>query len=93
MMVLDERGERALIFIGDGPQFPKLVIEKDDEATLYHTGNLIMALIKNIDDNHIIGLITRSSYDPDLHTELISGKEVKFLEQNIFGVSKKRLQA
>ena len=92
-MALEKRGQRILIFIGDGPTVPKTVVEGGDEVTLYHEGNIVMASVKSISEHQIIGFITRSAYDPDLHQEYITGKEITFEEDNIFGVSKKTLQA
>jgi len=92
-MALDKRGQRILMFIGDGPEVPKTVVEEGDEATLYHEGNIVMASVKSISEHQIMGFITRSAYDPDMHQEFITGKELIFNEENIFGVSKKKLQA
>jgi hypothetical protein len=90
-MPLDERGEHAVFFIGEG-SLPRTVIEEGDEATLYHDGNLVMATITAIKANKMVGLITRSAYDPDLHQDYITGKEIHFSEENIFGISKKKRQ-
>lgn len=91
-MTLDDRENHILVFIGEGA-IPRLVIEVDDEATLYHKGNLVMATIESINGNQIAGLITRSAYDPDLHTDYVSGKEINFSEKNVFGISRKIRQA
>ncbi|OHE57499.1 MAG: hypothetical protein A2Z47_11470 [Thermodesulfovibrio sp. RBG_19FT_COMBO_42_12] len=88
-MALDERKNHTLVFIGQG-SVPQLVIEEGDEVTIYHEGNLIMATVKTIKANQIVGLITRSAYDPDLRSDFITGKEIIFSEVNIFGVSKKK---
>jgi hypothetical protein len=87
-MELDKRENHALVFIGEG-SLPRLVIEEGDEATLYHKGKLIMAIIKAIKENQIEGRITRSAYDPDRHQEYVAGNEIQLKEQNIFGVSRK----
>jgi hypothetical protein len=91
-MNFDKRKEHALIYIGEG-SIPRLVVEVGDEATLYHEGNLIMATIKAINANQLVGFITRSTYDPDLHPNYISGQEINFSEKNIFGISRKKRQA
>jgi len=91
-MTLDDRANHILVFIGEG-FIPRLVIEVGDEATLYHKGNLVMATIKSINATQIVGLITRSAYDPDMHPDYVSGKEVNFSEKNIFGISRKKRQA
>ena len=91
-MPLDERGNHLLIFTGEG-SVARLMIEEGDEATLYHDGNLVMATITAINANQIVGRITRSAYDPDLHEEYVSGNEIHFAEQNIFGISRQRRQA
>lgn len=91
-MTLDERKEHILVFIGEG-SIPRLVVEVGDEATLYHEGNLVMATIKAINANQMVGLITRSAYDPDLHPDYVFGKEIHFTEENIFGISRKKRQA
>jgi len=59
--------------------------------SLYHNGNSLKAKIKTIRDNQIWGSIISSSYDPALHPDLTTGKEVCFSEDNIFVVSKKKL--
>ena len=71
-MTLDKRANHILVFIGEG-SVPQLVIEVGDEATLYYEGNLVMATIKAINANQMVGLITRSAYDPDMHPDYVSG--------------------
>lgn len=90
-MPLDNRNEHALVFIGES-SIPRLFVEVGDEATLYHEGNLIMATIKEINANQMVGLITRSAYDPGLHTDYVLGKKIHFTEENIFGISRKKRQ-
>lgn len=87
-MQLDKRRAESIFFIGDGPRISKHVIEEGDEATLYYKGNLGMATITSMKGNQMVGTITRSPYDPHLHSELTIGKEIRFLEENIFGISK-----
>lgn len=91
-MALDKRNDRILYFIGEG-SMQRLVIEEGDEATLYDDGNLVTVNIAAIDGNQMKGIITRSAYDPDLHIQYVSGKEIHFSEENIFGISRKKLQA
>lgn len=88
-MAIDKRNHNYLIFIGEG-SIPRLVIEVGDEATLYHEGNLLMATISVIHEKQMTGHIARSAYDPDLHSDYISGKEIHFSEENIFGISRKQ---
>lgn len=87
-MKLNERGDRELIFVGEGPSLPKHEIEEGDEVTLYYEGRLVMAMINSINNKQYLGTITRSTFDHDLHMDLTTGKEICFSEQNIFGVSK-----
>ena len=85
-MEFDKR-ERSIIFNG-WPELPKPFIEEGDEATLHHKGNLLLAKISTVKGNQMVGTITRSACDTDLYPELTVGKEIRFLEQNIFGISK-----
>ena len=86
-MKFDER-ERSIFFIGDGLSSQKQIVEEGDEAVLYHDGNLIMAKIYSLNGNQISGKVTRSVYETDLHPEFTAGKEIRFLVENIFGISK-----
>lgn len=90
-MQFDKRKGTSIIYIGEGPKLPKHIVEVGDEATLYHNGNLVMAKITSMRENQMVGTITRSAYDPDLHPELITGKEIQFREENIVGISKLKL--
>jgi hypothetical protein len=36
----------------------------------------------------MLGTITRLLYEPELHSEFTIGKEIQFLVENIFGISK-----
>jgi hypothetical protein len=87
-MKFDKREVTPIIFIGDGLTLPKHIVEEGDEAVLYHDDNLVMAKILSIKENQMLGTITRLLYEPDLHPELSIGKEIQFLETNIFGISK-----
>ena len=91
-MALDKRNNSILIFIGES-SIPRLVVEEGDEATLYDDGNLVMANITAIDGDKMKGIITRSAYDPNLHPEYSPGETIHFLEENIFGISRKKRQA
>ena len=90
-MALDKRSSKVIIFIGES-SIPKLVIEEGDEATLYDDGNLIMAHIKSVDGEQMKGIITRSSYDPSEYPDYVTGKDIMFTEENIFGISRKKRQ-
>jgi hypothetical protein len=87
-MKFDEREATPITFVGDGSNLPEHVIEEGDEAVLFHDGKLIMANISSLKGNQMVGTVTRSAYEPDLHPELTIGKEIYFLEENIFGISK-----
>ena len=87
-MKFDEREATPIIFIADGPKLPKHVVEEGDEAVLYHDGKLVMAKISSLIGNQMLGTVTRSAYEPDLHPEFTTGKEVHFFVENIFGISK-----
>lgn len=89
-MSLDKR-KTLIFFTGDDLRQMNTMIEEGDEATLYHEGNLIMATITSTKQHAFKGIITRSAYEPDLHPYLIPGKDIKFLEENIFGISKSTL--
>lgn len=91
-MRLDERTEQTLVFIGERSPVPQLFVKVGDEAMLYHEGNLIMATIKKIAANQMIGLITRSACDPRLYPDYVYGKEINFTKENIFGISKMKRQ-
>ncbi len=82
------------MFQGSGPRRVNFIVEEGDEANLYHNGNLVVtAKISSIKGNQMVGMITRSEYDPDLHPELTIGKEICFLEENIVLISKMTKEA
>jgi len=87
-MNFDKRKAKSIIYIGEGGRLPRQVAEVGDEATLYHNGNLVMAKITSTQGNQIVGMITRSAYHPDPHPDHTIGKEIRFLEENIFEISK-----
>ena len=87
-MKFDKREATPIIFIGNGLILPKHIVQEGDEAVLFHNGNLVMANISSLNGYQIFGSVTRSVYEPDLHPELTIGKEIQFLEENIFGISK-----
>ena len=47
-----------------------------------------MANISPLNGNQMFGTVTRSVYEPDMHSELTIGKEIQFFEEKIFGISK-----
>ncbi len=87
-MKFDEREVTPIIFVGDGSKLPEHVVEEGDEAVLYHDGKLVMANISFLKGNQMVGTVTSSAYEPDLHPEFTIGKEIHFFLENIFGISK-----
>lgn len=87
-MKFDEREVTPIIFVGDGSKLPDHVVEEGDEAVLFHNGKLVMANISSLKGNQMVGTVTRSAYESDLHPEFTIGKEIYFLEENVFGISK-----
>jgi hypothetical protein len=78
----------SINFIGDGLTPSKDIVEEGDEAVLYHKGNLVLVNISSLKENQMVGTITSLAYDADPRSELTIGKEIQFLEENIFGISK-----
>jgi len=88
-MQFDKRKGSIMFGVKDGSKLPKDRIPKEgDEVYLYHDGNLVTAEISSIKGKQMVGTITRSPYNPDLHPELSIGKELQFVEENIFVISK-----
>jgi hypothetical protein len=87
-MKFEEREATPIIFVGDGSKLPEHVVKEGDEAVLFHEGKLVMANISSPKGNQMVGTITRLAYESDLCSELAIGKEIYFLEKNIFGISK-----
>lgn len=87
-MKFDKREATPISFIGDGLTPPEHIVEEGDEAVLYHNGNLVMAKIFSLKGNQMLGTVTRSVYGPDLHSEFTDGKEIQFVVENVFGISK-----
>jgi len=92
-MKFDERKEKPIMITGGDPVLMKEFIEEGDEAVLFQDGKLITAQISTRKRNKMLGIITWSAYDSDLHPEFAVGKEIHFLEKNIFGISKMKENA
>ena len=87
-MKFDERKETPIMFTGGDPILLKEVVEEGDEAVLFQEGALVMAQISFCKGKEMLGIITWSGYDTDLHPEFTVGKEVHFYLENIFGIHK-----
>ncbi len=87
-MRFEKREVVSINFIGEGPTPSKPIVEEGDDAVLYHNGNLVLANISSLKGNQMVGTITRLGYEPEPRSELIIGKEIQFLEENIFRISK-----
>lgn len=86
-MQLDIRKKASIIFVGEGARLGKRTIEIGDEATLHHNGKNVKARITNVKETQIIGKITSSEYYPE-NPGITIGREIRFLEENIFEIFK-----